>query len=60
MQTFDQALVGLLEAGRIDLRSALAAASRPHDLKVMLQQRGAPSALATVAVAPVTSVAAAG
>ena len=59
MQTFDQSLVGLLEAGRIDLRSALAAASRPHDLKVMLQQRGAP-ALATVAVAPVTSIEAAG
>ena len=59
MQTFDQALVGLLEAGRIDLRAALAAASRPHDLKVMLQQRGAP-ALATVAVAPVTSIEAAG
>jgi twitching motility protein PilT len=59
MQTFDQALVHLLEAGRIDLRAAMAAASRPHDLKVMLQQRGAP-ALATVAVAPVTSIGAAG
>src|SRR3954453_23515495 len=54
MQTFDQALVRLLEAGKIDLRAAMAAASRPHDLKVMLQQRGAPPALATVAVAPVT------
>jgi twitching motility protein PilT len=40
MQTFDQALVKLIEAGRIDLRGAMAAASRPHDLKVMLQQRG--------------------
>ena len=60
MQTFDQALVHLLEAGRIDLRSAMAAASRPHDLKVMLQQRGPAPALATVAVAPVTIVEAAG
>jgi twitching motility protein PilT len=40
MQTFDQSLVKLLEAGRVDLRSALSAASKPHDLKVMLQQRG--------------------
>jgi twitching motility protein PilT len=40
MQTFDQALVGLLESGAVDLRGAMAAASRPHDLKVLLQQRG--------------------
>jgi twitching motility protein PilT len=53
MQTFDQALVRLLEAGRIDMRSAMAAASRPHDLKVMLQQR-------SPVVASVTSTGAAG
>ncbi len=40
MQTFDQALAGLFEAGRIDLRGALVAASNPHDLKVLLQQKG--------------------
>ena len=40
MQTFDQALVALIEQGEIDLRGAMAAASSPHDLKVMLQQRG--------------------
>jgi twitching motility protein PilT len=40
MQTFDQALVKLYEAGMIDLRGAMTAASTPHDLKVMLQQRG--------------------
>ena len=40
MQTFDQSLVRLIQSGDIDLRGALAAASRPHDLKVMLQQRG--------------------
>ena len=40
MQTFDQALVKLIEAGKIDMRAALGAASRPHDLKVMLQRLG--------------------
>jgi len=40
MQTFDQSLVSLIEQGHIDLRGALGAASRPHDLKVALQQRG--------------------
>ncbi len=40
MQTFDQALVSLLEQGMIDLRSATQAASNPHDLRVALQQRG--------------------
>ena len=40
MQTFDQALIKLLEDGKIDMRGAMSAASHPHDLKVMLQQRG--------------------
>lgn len=40
MQTFDQSLVRLYEAGSIDLRGAMMTASNPHDLKVMLQQRG--------------------
>jgi twitching motility protein PilT len=40
MQTFDQALVRLIALGRIDMRAALVAASKPHDLKVMLQQKG--------------------
>lgn len=40
MQTFDQALVTLLEDGKIDLRGAMAAASVPQDLKVELQRRG--------------------
>jgi twitching motility protein PilT len=40
MQTFDQALVSLLEQGTIDLRAATQAASNPHDLRVALQQRG--------------------
>jgi twitching motility protein PilT len=53
MQTFDQGLVRLIEQGHIDLRGAMAAASRPHDLKVMLQQRGLVSAGRPV---PVTKV----
>jgi twitching motility protein PilT len=48
MQTFDQALVRLLEAGKVDLRSAMAAASRPHDLKVMLQRLGTRAPVASV------------
>ena len=40
MQTFDQSLVRLYETGSIDLRGAMMTASNPHDLKVMLQQRG--------------------
>ncbi len=40
MQTFDQALVNLLEQGVIDLRAATQASSNPHDLRVALQQRG--------------------
>jgi len=40
MQTFDQALVALLEQGTIDLRAATQAASNPHDLRVALQKRG--------------------
>jgi twitching motility protein PilT len=40
MLTFDQSLVQLYEQGKIDLRGAMMAASNPHDLKVMLQQRG--------------------
>jgi twitching motility protein PilT len=40
MQTFDQALVRLIESGRIDLRAAMSAATSPHDLRLELQRRG--------------------
>ncbi|MEO7836956.1 MAG: PilT/PilU family type 4a pilus ATPase [Acidimicrobiales bacterium] len=40
MQTFDQGLVRLYQQGSIDLRGAMMTATNPHDLKVMLQQRG--------------------
>jgi twitching motility protein PilT len=44
MQTFDQSLVKLFEAGKIDMRGATMAATNPSDLKIMLQQRGLVSA----------------
>jgi twitching motility protein PilT len=40
MQTFDQSLVTLLTDGRIDLDEAMATATSPHDLKVMLERKG--------------------
>lgn len=40
MQTFDQALVKLFRSGKIDLKGAMLAASRPHDLKLMLANEG--------------------
>ena len=46
MMTFDQSLVELFADGRISMRSAMASASNPHDLKVLLQQRGLISATA--------------
>ena len=38
MQTFDQSLLGLYKQGAIDLREALAASTRPHDLRLMIEQ----------------------
>ncbi|MBW3667673.1 MAG: PilT/PilU family type 4a pilus ATPase [Actinobacteria bacterium] len=40
MQTFDQSLFGLFKNGMVDLRSAMAAASNPHDFRIALQQAG--------------------
>ena len=40
MQTFDQSLATLYGRGIIDLQGALASASRPHDLRVMLESGG--------------------
>jgi twitching motility protein PilT len=44
MQTFDQALCKLYEANQVDLAGAMGAATSPHDLKIMLAQRGLVSA----------------
>jgi twitching motility protein PilT len=40
MQTFDQSLFGLLKAGQVNLRSALAAATNPHDFRVAIESAG--------------------
>jgi twitching motility protein PilT len=40
MQTFDQSLFSLFKSGEITLRSALAAATNPHDFRVALQSAG--------------------
>ncbi len=40
MVTFDQSLATLLSTGRITLAEAMATASNPHDLKVILERQG--------------------
>jgi twitching motility protein PilT len=40
MQTFDQSLFALFKNGLVDLHSAMATASNPHDFRVSLQQAG--------------------
>jgi Tfp pilus assembly ATPase PilU len=40
MQTFDQALLKLIMAGKIEEEVAFANATSPHDLKLMLSARG--------------------
>jgi twitching motility protein PilT len=40
MQTFDQSLFDLYKDGMVSLRDALAAATRPEDLRISLQQAG--------------------
>jgi twitching motility protein PilT len=40
MQTFDQSLLSLVQAGTITIEEATAAASEPHDFQLALQQVG--------------------
>jgi twitching motility protein PilT len=40
MVTFDQSLATLMASGQISLAEAMATASNPHDLKVMLERQG--------------------
>jgi twitching motility protein PilT len=51
MQTFDQSLLSLYKRGLIDLREALAASSRPHDLRLMIEQHTLAQATEEVASA---------
>jgi twitching motility protein PilT len=40
MQTFDQALFGLVKAGRVTFEVAMQVASSPHDFKLLMQAEG--------------------
>jgi twitching motility protein PilT len=40
MQTFDQALLALVQQGKVEVREALQASTSPHDFQLMLQQAG--------------------
>jgi twitching motility protein PilT len=40
MQTFDQALLGHVQAGRVAMEEALRAATSPHDFKLMVAADG--------------------
>src|SRR5205807_4099484 len=40
MQTFDQALLGHLQAGRVTMDEALRAATHPHDFKLLVAAEG--------------------
>ena len=40
MQTFDQSLFRLYQDGQVTLRQAMAAASRPHDFRLALENAG--------------------
>ena len=39
MQTFDQSLLALYESGQIELNDALSASTRPHDLRLLIEQQ---------------------
>jgi twitching motility protein PilT len=51
MQTFDQSLLSLYQRGSIDLREALAASTRPHDLRLLIEQHTLSEAEAAAASA---------
>jgi twitching motility protein PilT len=40
MQTFDQALLGHVRAGRVSMDEALKASTSPHDFKLMVAADG--------------------
>jgi twitching motility protein PilT len=40
MQTFEQALYAHVAAGRVSLEDALAAATSPHDFKLLVEAQG--------------------
>jgi twitching motility protein PilT len=52
MQTFDQALFGHVEAGRVSMEDALKAATHPHDFKLLVSSGGQRSTSVEQALAP--------
>ena len=40
MQSFDQALLGHVQAGRVSMEEALKAATHPHDFKLLVAADG--------------------
>ena len=45
MQSFDQSLLGLVQAGAVTVDAAMGACSKPHDFKLLLEQAGLTSPL---------------
>ena len=43
MQTFDQALLAHVEAGRVSMEDAMKAATQPHDFKLLVNSGGSHS-----------------
>ena len=52
MQTFDQALLAHVEAGRVSMEDALKAATQPHDFKLLVSSGGQRSTSVEQALAP--------
>jgi len=48
MRTFDQSLLQLVLEGKVEMKEAMQASSRPHDFQLMLQQAGALDASTTL------------
>ena len=52
MQTFDQALLAHVEAGRVSMEDALKAATHPHDFKLLVSSGGQRSTSVEQALTP--------
>ncbi|HEU0020013.1 MAG TPA: type IV pilus twitching motility protein PilT [Thermoleophilaceae bacterium] len=52
MQTFDQALLAHVQAGRVSMEDALKAATQPHDFKLLVSSGGQRSTSVEQALAP--------
>ena len=48
MQTFDQALLGHVQAGRVAMEEALKAATHPHDFKLLVASDGSADSVESV------------